>query len=658
MEYTMACRVVVALVGVLVSNWHTPTVQAFQEAQSAAVNQLPAGCIGQLGKSRFRANRQVLRIALSPDGTRVIIVGKEGTAGLWDVQSGRLIRAVESGDSNNTATIRRIPAWSHDGSRVAITNSQGEVRMIDGSTGALLDWQPQLPPDEWDSVKNRLTLAIFSPDDTQLVAGYAGGMVAVLDAEDGRLQRTHRCLSTPLAAAFQDDAKQVIIFQQRKTAVEIDWPSGQMSTASRYIPDLRAGSRFDFATSGRLFAIDRNQVHMYLPGVPRPQGAFRGRAGRMTAIGVSGNGQIVAATDPRGTVFLLNAVDLSEIASFESGMTGYLTISHVSLSHDGSVVALAPLAGGSRVRLWKRPAAGAAPVEILPDTGHTARVTRLQFSGDGGLLLSTGADNTAHLWDVSSEAHVTRLEGGVSGGISGPGDTVALASMLGSVAIYDVTRPSESKQLRQFPRAAGVVLSPDSSFVASIGLERPAPIRLFGVSTGMEFRSIQTGNARLHFIRLSADAKRIAAVSTDGRIQVWDIRTGREELNQAPGAWSLLEFSPDSQSIAIQAPLSTARGRTPIQILDIATGNPVQSLDEPPRTRAAAFHPDGRRLLVAGSDDQLRLWDLPTGELLRMVEGPRSAASAATVVPGGELFVTGSEDGQILLWDLKILTDQ
>lgn len=645
---------------VLAGAKEVPKAFAWQDSSAAAsiesVASMPRGCVGQFGESRFRAESQICRVALSPDGTRVIIVGVRGEMGLWNVSTGQLVRKIETGDGSRSSRLRWIPVWSHDGSRIAFTNRQGELRLLDGSSGALLEWQPLLPPEEWGSIKSQLSLAIFSPDDRGVIAGYEGGMIAVIDAATGGLVRSHRCSSTPIASAFRNDAT-VVVYLSRRTAVEIDWVSGQMSASRRYVPELKTSGRFDFDKSGGLYVADQIYVRMYSPDVRTSQVAFRASYGQVTAVGVSADGQTAVAADVRGYVHVLGTLDLKERVAFSTSMNGIRSVGHVSLSGDGMVTAFASRSGGHRVRLWKCPANGAPAVELHPDHGHAGGVSRLQYSGDGRILLSIGNDTTVHLWDVASQKHVTQVGHGFNGSISGPGDTVALSSPSGgSITIHDTTQPAKPIQLHQLPGGRGVDISGDGSFAACIGVDRPVPIHLYGVSTGTPFRRFQSGASTLQLLRVSPDARRIATVSGDGRVQVWDIRSGRLELNNASGAWPLLEFTPDSKSIVIQASRPGSTSRTPIQIIDVATGNVVQTFDEPPRARTVAIHPKGQRLLSAGSDGRIRAWNLRSGEQLPSVEGLRSPATAVAFSPDGSTFVTGSENGHILLWDTQLFS--
>src|SRR5207248_2197925 len=59
-----------------------------------------------------------------------------------------------------------------------------------------------------------------------------------------------------------------------------------------------------------------------------------------------------------------------------------------------------------------------------------------------------------------------------------------------------------------------------------------------------------------------------------------------------------------------------------------------------------------RRLVTAGSDGALKLWDLGNGELLRTFVGHRAAVDGVTFSPDGRLILSASWDRTLKLWDV------
>ena len=66
-----------------------------------------------------------------------------------------------------------------------------------------------------------------------------------------------------------------------------------------------------------------------------------------------------------------------------------------------------------------------------------------------------------------------------------------------------------------------------------------------------------------------------------------------------------------------------------------------------------SFSGDGRRLISAGGDSSVRLWDGSTGAFLRTLPGPSEWQYAATLSGDGRLAVAGGWDGLVRVWDAE-----
>jgi hypothetical protein len=67
---------------------------------------------------------------------------------------------------------------------------------------------------------------------------------------------------------------------------------------------------------------------------------------------------------------------------------------------------------------------------------------------------------------------------------------------------------------------------------------------------------------------------------------------------------------------------------------------------------AAAFSPDGRKIIGGGYDGSLRLWDSKTGKELRRLDGHLGKVWTVAFHPDGRRVVSGGFDGTVRLWDL------
>lgn len=63
------------------------------------------------------------------------------------------------------------------------------------------------------------------------------------------------------------------------------------------------------------------------------------------------------------------------------------------------------------------------------------------------------------------------------------------------------------------------------------------------------------------------------------------------------------------------------------------------------------FSPNGKYILTASADAELKLWDLVTGKLLHTYAGHKKAISYITFNKDGSLIASASEDNTAIVWE-------
>lgn len=64
------------------------------------------------------------------------------------------------------------------------------------------------------------------------------------------------------------------------------------------------------------------------------------------------------------------------------------------------------------------------------------------------------------------------------------------------------------------------------------------------------------------------------------------------------------------------------------------------------------WHPNCNYIATGSSDKTVRMWDVSSGECVRIFIGHRSMILSLAISPEGRYMASGDEDGTIMLWDL------
>jgi WD40 repeat protein/transcriptional regulator with XRE-family HTH domain len=211
---------------------------------------------------RRRAMGAVETAVFSPDGTRLAIVDSEGSVRMWNLSTGALY-AVRTGHGQ---TVRAV-AFTPDGRTLAVVDIEADgdqVRLLDAGTGRA---QSTVKP----STGSSLSLA-FTPDGhTLATAGGSSGSVKLWDARTGRLQDSFRVGGEVASLAFSPDARTLATSSTRGVQL---WDLATSRT--RLTLPTRSPGTVAFSPDGRNLAIGTGgSAELWSVDLPDPAGAIR-----------------------------------------------------------------------------------------------------------------------------------------------------------------------------------------------------------------------------------------------------------------------------------------------------------------------------------------------------------------------------------------------
>jgi WD40 repeat protein len=250
---------------------------------------------------------------------------------------------------------------------------------------------------------------------------------------------------------------------------------------------------------------------------------------------------------------------------------------------------------------------------------HDEEVKHIAFSPDGSLILTTAADHTARLWSSKSGEELNRFrhtETVAFGSFAADGQHLITASLDGTARVWN--------------RHANAEISRVPWSILSL---QPKPA---GADSGS-----RTSNGRQTISDPGTDPKTIVVRSVDDSRPLFAM----PHRFDVTGAL----FSPDGGRIA------TISEDKNVRLWNADTGRPLLQLVHPEEVANVVFSADGSRLLTwtlvpgFGHRDVARLWDVETGVLLTRFDNGDVRDAAFGI--DGATVITHSDDGWSRTWD-------
>jgi WD40 repeat protein len=636
----------------------------------------------------------------SPDGTRVLSLG-DRTAIVRDARGGRQHFQI---DADPQDEMLWSADWSPDGERLATVTRHGTAMVWDARTGALLHRRAtgtladfiEFAPDGrlltervdgfelWSTDGTTLRLpagphpneAAFSPDGRYLVS-----------AADRRLQLWDTATGAELARVDHDDAVRSVRWLPRDRVAFVDgtsiaiWDVATRRTVRTIRPPeppwyvvASPDAATVFVAAGEaplVFAYD------VASGDLRLTLAIDGELAQMAL--VPGGDRLVTCSGPLGgladkTVQVWDAQTGAAIRTLGEPHR----IASFALSRDGELIA-ANAEHDARVFALRT----GEPRAVLG--GHIAGVTAIGFAAGGRVFATAsnrflGDDHTAKLWDaqtgvlLGSVAHDSVVN---SVAFAPDGRTFATTSNDWTIGVWDATTFGLVRATAHRGTVYAARYAPDGRAIVSASADGTA--RVWDAATGGQRLVVRSDDAMLD-ARFSPDGAAIATSDSRGVVAVWRVRDGaRRFATHACDGWATaIDFDRDGRRVLAscgrtsaivdattgavlhelagdRAQLSPDGTRVlttdPVHanVFDATTGARIAAIaivDDPLRDFAAAWTPDGARLIAGDDHGELTLWDATTGAALAAVDARPGKVWELAFDPGDptRLIVAG-EDG-------------
>jgi WD40 repeat protein len=521
--------------------------------------------IGQELSRRETTNQSIRRVAVSPDGQRLVAVA-ERAAWVWALQSGELIRMFP--DESVRLTNRIDAVFADDTGKNFAT--------IDSDRGLSL-WT------EGRSPQHLITIRGSQPSWAR----------RVFFSRDGRW----------LANAGEENTAHVWDLAAGNEHLSIGERVHQVAFS-------RDGNRM--VTGGA-----ENWITTWDLVRGRKLKVLRGHLRVANAVSLSLDGRLAASADDSGIVKVWSAEPGRELAQDRAWQWAS------TFSPDGRLIANCAFHEGVIIRSVR---SGRGLLRIHPPNESFQDAA---FSPDSRRLVTVGTQKTAKVWDVETGELLLRLRGhrrqipfGVAW--SPDGRWIAAGSLDGTAKVWDAHTGEEWLTLFMDPQKV-YALTGTSNLVGWVAFDDKGErlltgsyddkVRIWEIASGRLLAALDLGKTDSGIHGLFLPDQRHLITSADNRIQIWEVSTGRLVTDAAGrGAEYGWDVSRDGRRMftaSAEGPsFLVGSGHSTLEIWDIE-GPPRRILDRAGREPflSLALSPDGHTVTCPSMDLCVYRWE-------------------------------------------------
>lgn len=167
--------------------------------------------------------------------------------------------------------------------------------------------------------------------------------------------------------------------------------------------------------------------------------------------------------------------------------------------------------------------------------------------------------------------------------------------------------------------------------------------------------TLEGGSSSVNSLAISRDGQTLVSSSDYTNVKVWNLGKGCTGTACSTPTRTLPMYSPWIYSIAISPDSQVVAGGSwqDIKLWNLNTGELRREISGHfGAVYAVAIAANGQTLASGGSDDKIKIWNLSSGKLLHSLSGHSDSVRSLAITPNGQTLVSGSSDKTIKMWNL------